>query len=89
MVVNFKTPIFAANATISYISFISQAVSLKGINFDLRDITDNQVLETAVNGKCDYLITGDKDLLSIEKYSNIKIVTPNQFLSKFSNTLKS
>lgn len=83
MVINFDTPVYVANATISYISSLSQTVSLKGADFDLRDPADNQVLETAVVGKCDFLITGDKDLLSLEKYNQIEIVAPAQFLAKF------
>lgn len=80
--VEFGTPSYAANGTIGYISSISETVSLKGKNFGLRDPDDNQVLETAVNGKCDYLITRDKDLLTVGKHDQIQIVTPNQFMTK-------
>ena len=83
MVIDFDTPVYAANATISYISSLSETVSLKGVDFDLRDPADNQVLETAVVGKCNFLITGDKDLLSLGKYDQIQIITPAQFLAKF------
>lgn len=83
MVINFDTPVYAANGTVSYISSISELVFLKGVDFGLRDPADNQVLETAVVGKCDFLITGDKDLLSLGKYNLVKIITPNQFLTKF------
>ena len=34
---------------------------------------DNIILETAVVGKADVLITGDKHLLKLKKYRNIKI----------------
>jgi len=44
------------------------------------DMPDNRVLEAAVEGKCDVLITGDTDLLTLGKYRNIKIVTPDEFL---------
>lgn len=80
--VEFGTPSYAANGTIGYISSISETVSLKGKNFGLRDPDDNQVLETAVNGKCDYLITRDKDLLTVGKHGLVQIVTPNQFMTK-------
>ncbi|MBI4096315.1 MAG: putative toxin-antitoxin system toxin component, PIN family [Candidatus Levybacteria bacterium] len=46
-----------------------------------RDNDDNRVLEAAFAGKCDYIITGDKDLLDLKNYKNIKIVTPDIFLS--------
>ena len=45
-----------------------------------RDEDDNRVLEAAVEGKCDYVITGDIDLLSIGKFKRVKIVTADQFL---------
>lgn len=82
MVIDFHTPTFAAYATISYIQSISEAVPTKGIDFGLRDEDDNLVLETAISGRCQFLITGDKDLLSLKEYNGIKVVTPTQFLVK-------
>lgn len=82
MINTFDTPTFYAAGTVSYIQSISQQVSLKGLDFGLRDTADNQVLETAVVGKCTWIITGDKDLLTVKKYKKINIVTPNQFLIK-------
>lgn len=79
----FGTPTHVASATVSYISSISEVVSIKGQDFNLRDPADNQVLETAVEGNCDYLITRDKDLLTLNKYDQIQIVTPAQFLAKW------
>lgn len=81
--IEFGAPSYAANATIAYISSISETVSLKGKDFGLRDPADNQVLETAAVGKCNYLITRDKDLLTIGEYDRVQIVTPSQFFSKF------
>lgn len=57
----------------------------KSINI-VRDRDDNRVLEAAVEGGCDYIVTGDRDLLELGKYKKIKIVTPTQFLA-FSLTL--
>ena len=78
----FGTPEYAANGTITYISSISEVIPLKGQDFGLRDPADNRVLETAVVGSCDFLITRDKDLLSVGKYDQVQIVTPHQFLSR-------
>lgn len=41
----------------------------------LVDDGDNRVLEAAVEGKCDFIVTGDKDLLELGRYKGIKIVT--------------
>lgn len=49
-----------------------------------RDHDDNRVLETAVIGKAEYIISGDKDLLVIETYDSIMIVNPLDFLSVLS-----
>lgn len=46
-----------------------------------QDEDDNRVLEAAVEGKCNYIITGDKELLDLGAYKGIKIVTATQFLS--------
>lgn len=46
----------------------------------LRDNDDNRVLEAALEGKCDYIVTGDKDLLELKSYKTIQIVTAEQFL---------
>jgi putative PIN family toxin of toxin-antitoxin system len=45
-----------------------------------RDPKDNIILETAQTGKADYIISGDNDLLVLDKYDNIKIITPKKFL---------
>lgn len=46
----------------------------------VRDDDDNRVLEAAIKGRCDYIVTGDKDLLELKSYQDIKIVTVAEFL---------
>ena len=45
-----------------------------------RDAKDDKFLEVAVNGKADYLITGDRDLLVLHPFREIQIVSPATFL---------
>lgn len=45
----------------------------------VRDPEDNKILESAAEARAEYLITSDNDLLTLEKYRNIRIVTPQQF----------
>lgn len=45
-----------------------------------RDRDDVAVLATAVAGKADCIITGDEDLLVLEEYDGISILTPRQWL---------
>jgi len=47
-----------------------------------RDEKDNKFLEVAINGRADYLITGDNDLLVLRPFQNIKIMTVNEFLGE-------
>ncbi len=47
-----------------------------------RDPDDNFFLNLAVDGNADYLITGDKDLLILEKINNTKIITIADFKLK-------
>lgn len=44
-----------------------------------RDPKDNMVLETAIAGGADYIISGDDDLLSLKKFKTVKIVSPANF----------
>lgn len=51
----------------------------------LRDEPDNRVLEAAVSGNCEYIITGDKELLNLVEFKGIKILTAFQFLEVTKN----
>lgn len=44
-----------------------------------RDADDDNILAAAVAGLCDYIITGDNDLLEIRQYKNIQILNPRMF----------
>ena len=45
----------------------------------VRGEADNRVLEAAVAGEADYIVTGDKDLLDLGSHQSIEIVTPARF----------
>lgn len=44
------------------------------------DPDDNRVLECAVKGKADLIVSGDRHLLKLGMYRGIKIVTVRQFM---------
>lgn len=46
-----------------------------------RDPDDDLVLGTALAGRCDVIVTGDRDLLVLESYGGIDIVSPGAFWS--------
>lgn len=45
-----------------------------------RDPKDDKFLELAVDGGASYLITGDQDLLVLDSFRGIRVVTPRDFL---------
>ena len=49
--------------------------------FDIvRDKKDNKIIECAFDGKADYIITGDTDLLELKEFKDIKILNAKDFL---------
>lgn len=49
-----------------------------------RDPKDDKFLELAVNGVADCIVTGDDDLLTLNPFRDIEIITPNDFLKALS-----
>ena len=45
-----------------------------------RDPEDDRILELAVNGNATYIVTGDADLLVLNPFRGVKILTPAEFL---------
>jgi putative PIN family toxin of toxin-antitoxin system len=45
------------------------------------DPPENRVLEAAVEGRADYIVTGDTDLLELGRHDDTEIVTPARFLA--------
>jgi putative PIN family toxin of toxin-antitoxin system len=46
-----------------------------------RDPDDNRVLEAAVEADADFVVSGDSDLLELDSYRGIAIVTPARFVA--------
>ena len=46
---------------------------------DCRDEKDNFILEAAISGNVDYIVTEDKDLLVLNPYKTVKVVTAKEF----------
>jgi putative PIN family toxin of toxin-antitoxin system len=45
------------------------------------DPDDNKIIECAVAGEADYIVTGDAHLLAIKAYQGIQILTPALFVT--------
>lgn len=48
-----------------------------------RDTNDDMIIACAVDAATDYIVTGDEDLLILEKYNDIKIINPRNFEALF------
>ena len=44
------------------------------------DPDDDKIIECALAGNADYIVTGDRDLLDMKQYQSITIITPAQFI---------
>ena len=51
----------------------------------IRDLDDLPVVAAAIEAKADYLVSGDKDILSLISLNDIKIATPREFWTVISN----
>jgi predicted nucleic acid-binding protein len=48
----------------------------------LDDEPDNRILECAVEGKADYIVSGDHHLLRLKRFGSIAILGASELLSK-------
>jgi putative PIN family toxin of toxin-antitoxin system len=55
------------------------ADKITGISI-VRDKYDRHILACAEEAKCDYIVTGDKDLLSLREYKGISIIKSKEYL---------
>ena len=48
-----------------------------------RDPDDNKFIACAVDAKAIYVVSGDKDLLTVKNYNEIEIVTAKEFYERY------
>lgn len=46
----------------------------------VRDSDDNKIISAALDGRVDYIVSRDRDLLDLKAYQGIKIITPEKFM---------
>jgi len=69
--------------TVVFMSLIIKPQSK--LNVITEHLEDNKILEVAVDGRANYLISYDNHLLKLRKYKNIKILTPSEFLKEITS----
>ena len=47
----------------------------------LKDEPDNRILECAVSGKADVVVSGDKKMLKLKEYEGVKIISLKEYLN--------
>lgn len=65
---------------IAQLQAVSEWVSITNAKLGCRDPDDDKLLETALLGQADCLITGDRDLLEMSPFRWIPVLTPVNFL---------
>jgi putative PIN family toxin of toxin-antitoxin system len=68
------------NEILPYFEVVRIEENIKGV---CRDPDDDKFIACAVSGLADFLLTGDKDLIALKSYKNVKIIRPSEFLKKF------
>lgn len=79
----FRFPDYRLNVIEHDILSLAQLVRVSSmINVITEHPIDNAILACAIDGHADAIITGDKHILSLKKYRDIPILTPQRFLEK-------
>jgi uncharacterized protein len=69
-----------ARAWLSKLMAVAELVPIADRVAACRDPTDDKFLELAVSGRADLIVTGDRDLLVLNPFRQIPIVTPAAFV---------
>ncbi|AFZ57698.1 putative toxin-antitoxin system toxin component, PIN family [Anabaena cylindrica FACHB-243] len=67
---------------ILYLKSIAEMVDVLNPVQVCRDAKDDKFISLAIDGSANLIITGDEDLLVLNSYQNIHIVSPNNFLAQ-------
>ena len=74
---------FALAAIVETIEEFAEFIDVTSQIKFLNDSKDDFLLSLAIDGKADYLITGDKELLEVGTYNGTIIISMTEFLNKF------
>ncbi len=68
-----------------FIRLLGRVAELVPITFTVRacsDPKDDKFLDLAINGRADLIITDDRDLLELNPFQDITIITPAEYLER-------
>ena len=72
-------------AIINLFNTYGKLVKVSTNNTECRDLKDNFLLNLAIDSKADYLVTGDSDLLVINKIKKTKIITFKELIKSINH----
>lgn len=77
----FRYPVDIARSVVRELETLSEIVTpARTVAVVKEDPYDNMILECAIEAKVDYVVSGDNHLLRLERFEDIPILTPAQFL---------
>jgi uncharacterized protein len=59
---------------------VAEWVTIAGVVHVCRDPDADKFLETAINGEASCIVTGDAELLALDPFNGLRILTPRAFL---------
>ena len=65
------------------IPYVEPVKTVSHVGVVKKDPSDNKFLSLALDGKGDFIVSGDKHLLELKSFDGIPIITGREFLSKF------
>jgi putative PIN family toxin of toxin-antitoxin system len=74
------SPEQASETLADYLGFLRVVQIPKVLNAVPRDSEDNMVLECAIEGRAQYIVSGDNDLLVLKEFRGIQIIRAGDFL---------
>jgi putative PIN family toxin of toxin-antitoxin system len=79
----FKLTEEEADRVVKAMQNVAEVVETQSQVMVCRDEKDNKVLECAVDGRAEWIITGDAHLLELQSFKKVRIVTVAEFLRRF------
>jgi uncharacterized protein len=85
----FGFPAEVIRTTFSELHTIGTIVTPSKRIFEIQeDPDDNRIVECAVEGSANYIVSGDTHLLNLREYQSIRIVSPDEYLVILSESKK-
>lgn len=68
---------------LAQIEGVAEIVPVIQVVRECPDPKDDKFLEVALNGRADVIVTGDEDLLGMNPWRGVEIVSPGEFLERW------